>query len=177
MTVQTFRFGLSYGFVALVIAGSAACAPAEPPDSRAQDEAAIRQVEEKWSSSINSKDVATFIANYAPDAVVMVPNAPIAATPDAIRTAITGMLALPGLDMTFQTGAIVVAKSGDVGYSYGTYSLSLTGPHGQPIQDKGKYVTTWKKQADGSWKASADIFNTDMPAMPPPPPPPPPKKK
>ena len=27
----------------------------------------------------------------------------------------------------------------------------------------GKYVTTWHKQSDGSWKAAVDIFNSDVP--------------
>ena len=33
----------------------------------------------------------------------------------------------------------------------------------KPVTDKGKYVTVYKKQADGSWKAVADILNSDMP--------------
>jgi quercetin dioxygenase-like cupin family protein len=31
--------------------------------------------------------------------------------------------------------------------------------------EKGKYVTAWKKQADGSWKVTEDIFNADAPAQ------------
>jgi len=33
----------------------------------------------------------------------------------------------------------------------------------QPVVDNGKYLTVWKKQADGSWKVLFDMFNTDMP--------------
>jgi ketosteroid isomerase-like protein len=36
----------------------------------------------------------------------------------------------------------------------------------KPATDKGKYVTVFKKQADGSWKVVADIFNSDGPAAP-----------
>ena len=157
---------LRMGLAVVTLGVAAACAAPEPPDTRAQDEAAIRQVEKNWSDSINSKDVSKFVANYAPDAVLMAPNAPIASTPEAIRAAATEILSLPGLDMSFVATAIVVAKSGDVAYSYGTYKLAATGPDGKPIQDKGKYVTTWKKQADGAWKATADIINSDMPMTP-----------
>jgi len=31
----------------------------------------------------------------------------------------------------------------------------------QPITDKGKYLTVYMKQPDGSWKAVADTFNSD----------------
>jgi ketosteroid isomerase-like protein len=34
------------------------------------------------------------------------------------------------------------------------------------LTEKGKYVTVYKKQADGGWKAVADIFNADAPAAP-----------
>jgi ketosteroid isomerase-like protein len=29
------------------------------------------------------------------------------------------------------------------------------------VTDKGKYLTIYAKQADGSWKAIADTFNSD----------------
>jgi len=74
------------------------------------------------------------------------------------------------------TPAYPVAKAGDVAYSYGTYASSATGPDGKPMQDKGKYVTVYRKQADGSWKAVVDTFNSDLP-MTPPPAPAPQKKK
>jgi hypothetical protein len=31
------------------------------------------------------------------------------------------------------------------------------------VAEKGKYVTAWKKQADGKWKVTDDIFNADAP--------------
>jgi len=161
---RSLRVGLALAIVGL----AGACAQPEPPDTRAQDEAAIRQIEKSWSSSINTRNIDAFMANYAPDAIGMAPNQPMASTPETLRKGISEMLALPGLDMTFQTGGVTVAKSGDVAYSYGTYSLGVTGPDGKPMTDKGKYVTTWKKQADGAWKATLDIFNSDMPAMAPP---------
>lgn len=156
--------------VLALIALGAGCASAEPPDTRAQDEAAIRAAEVAWSATINKKDVDQFVSYYAPDAVVMPPNEPVATSPDAIKKAIAGFMATPGLTMTFQSTSVSVAKSGDLAYSVGTYDASATGPDGKPAQDKGKYATVWKKQADGSWKAVADIFNTDMPMAPPPPP-------
>ena len=62
-----------------------------------------------------------------------------------------------------------VARSGEMGYIYGTYTLSMKGPSGKIEDDKGKMVEVWKKQADGKWKCVADIFNTDLPLPAPPP--------
>ena len=49
-----------------------------------------------------------------------------------------------------------VAAAGDVGYTTGAFGLQANGQ-----TEKGKYVTVWKKQTDGSWKIAEDIFNTD----------------
>lgn len=165
-------------FVALTaLALTAACAPSEPPDTRAQDEAAIRALETAWSAALQAKDVDKFVANYAPDAITLPANEPMASTPADIRKEIAGMMALPGLSMSFHPTAVTVAKSGDIAYTYGVYDLSMTGPDGKPVTDKGKYVTVYKKQADGSWKAAVDTFNSDLPPAPAAPPPPPAGKK
>jgi uncharacterized protein (TIGR02246 family) len=160
-----------------VFALSAACAPPEPADTRAQDEAAIRSLETAWSAALQAKDVDKFVANYAPDAVVLPPDGPIATTPADIRKAIAEFMTLPGLSMTFRPTSAFVAKAGDVAYTYGVYDMSMTGPDGKPMTDKGKYVTVYKKQADGSWKAAVDTFNSDQSPSPPAPPPPPAGKK
>src|SRR6266702_2067927 len=33
---------------------------------------------------------------------------------------------------------------------------------GKASSDRGKYLAVWKKQADGSWKAEADTWNSDL---------------
>jgi uncharacterized protein (TIGR02246 family) len=160
--------------VALAVAG--ACSPAPPPDTRAEDEAAIRAAETSWSQAAGAKDLDRFVSYYAPDAVVLAPNAPMASDPAAIRKLIGELMAMPGFSISWGPTKVEVARSGDIGYAIGTYAMTMTGPDGKPMEDKGKYTTTWKKQADGSWKAVVDMFNTDMP-LPPPPPPAPPEKK
>jgi len=169
------RFVSIVALTALALAS--ACASPEPPDTRAQDEAAIRALETAWSAALQAKDVDKFVANYAPDAVTLPANGPIATTPADIRKGITDMMASPGLSMTFKPTSVFVAKSGDVAYTYGTYDLSMTGPDGKPVTDKGKYVTIYKKQGDGSWKAAVDTFNSDLPPAAAAPPPPAPGKK
>jgi len=32
-----------------------------------------------------------------------------------------------------------------------------------PIEDRGKYLTIWRKQADGSWMVHRGTFNSDLP--------------
>jgi len=62
-------------------------------------------------------------------------------------------------DMVFTT--MNVWSSGNMAYEIGTYMLDFTIPEMGNITDKGKYLTIWEKQSDGSWKVKADTWNTD----------------
>lgn len=50
-----------------------------------------------------------------------------------------------------------IAKSGELGYTYGTYQLKL-----KDSIIKGTYVNIWKKENDGEWKF---VLNSDNPGL------------
>jgi len=52
-----------------------------------------------------------------------------------------------------------VAKSSDMGYTWGTFTITSTDEHGEKKTAHGKYLNVWKKQNDGSWKVLIDIGN------------------
>jgi len=57
-----------------------------------------------------------------------------------------------------------VAASGDLGYTYGTYTDQMKTKSGRDTTIYGNYVTVWKKQPDGSWKFLVDgSTNTPKP--------------
>jgi uncharacterized protein (TIGR02246 family) len=156
----------------LVVAGFAllpllsACTPPPPPDTSAADIAAVKAVEAEWVKAAATKDADKFVAHYTEDAAVLLPNAPLITGRAAARDAFKPLLADPNFALTFQSTQAHAAKSGDMVYTVGTYSLTVTdAKEKKPVTDKGKYITVFRKQADGSWKASADMINTDM-AMP-----------
>jgi ketosteroid isomerase-like protein len=156
-----FLFTLSFG-----------CAPQDPPempDNRSADEAALRKADKDWSNAAQMKQVDSWVAFYTDDATVLPPNDKAASGKDAIGKTIGDMLALPGFSVSWQPTTVEVARSGDIGYAQGTYELMMNDPKGNPITDRGKYLEVWKKQADGTWKCSMDMFNSDLPAVPPPP--------
>jgi uncharacterized protein (TIGR02246 family) len=136
----------------------------QPPDTREADVKAIKDVEAAWVKDVATKDVEKFASYYADDASFLVPNMPIATGKDAIRNVIKSLVSDPNFALTFQSSRVEVSKGGDLGYSQGTYSLTMTAPiTKQPAVDKGKYVTVFKKQRDASWKAVADMINSDGP--------------
>ena len=148
--------------VALVLAAcsSAPTTPTAAVDTRAADEAAIRAIDAAWTKAAESKDIAGTTAVYADNAVLMAPGGPIATGKDAITKGWTGMMADKNFALSFGPTKIEVAKSGDLAYELGDYSLTLSDKKGKAQTSKGKYVVVWGKQADGGWKALVDAPTT-----------------
>ncbi|MBZ5580219.1 MAG: DUF4440 domain-containing protein [Acidobacteriia bacterium] len=145
---------------------AASCAPSATSDRGAADASAIQALDEQWSATAARNDLAGTVAFYADDAVLLPPNAQIATDRKSIRESWAGLLG-PHTAVSWKVSQVEVAKSGELGYLYGTYSLSIQDPNGgPPIRDTGKLVEIWKKQADGKWQCIVDTYNSDLPATP-----------
>lgn len=68
------------------------CGPVAAPDTRAAGEAAIRALDEQWSSTAAKNDLGGTVAFYSDDAVVLPPNASIARDKQSIRESWAGLL-------------------------------------------------------------------------------------
>jgi len=142
-------------------------APAPAPDTREADAKAIRDGEDAWNKDWASKDVDKIVGHYADDANLMVPGLPIASGKAAANAALKPFMADPNLALTFTATQVEVSKGGDLAYSRGTYSMTTTDEKTKkPVTEKGKYVTVYRKGADGTWKAIQDINNADPPPPP-----------
>ena len=51
------------------------------------------------------------------------------------------------------------SESGDLGYTYGIYTIQMDSPEGNIVTKEGTYVTIWKKGKDGKWKFVLDSGN------------------
>ena len=45
-----------------------------------------------------------------------------------------------------------VSESGDLGYTYGNYTLTSTDSLGIEVESTGIFHTVWKRQANGEWR-------------------------
>lgn len=135
-------------------------APSKPttPDHRAADAAAIRAVDANWVKAAN--DPAAFTSFYAQDAVLLPPGGPMATGKEAIGETWQHLMAQPGFALTFAPTKVDVARSGDLAYEIGNYTLTVKDKRGRPQMSKGKYLVVWAKQADGKWKAVVDAPTT-----------------
>jgi uncharacterized protein (TIGR02246 family) len=148
----------------LLLAFTTACTQAPPPDTHDADVQSLKDAEAAWAKAVAAKDFEKGVGYYADDASLLIANAPAINGKDAIRAAMKPMYDDPNFALAFQASRVEVAKSADLGYTQGTYTLTITDPKTKkPFTDHGKYLTTYKKQADGAWKAVGDMVSSDVP--------------
>ncbi len=123
-------------------------------------EAAIRKLDADWLKAAVAKNADKAASFYAPEAVLLVPGAPISRGLNAIRAAWSQMVSDPQYSLTFTPSS--VHASGGMAYELGDYSLTLSNVNGQPTATNGKYVVVWVKQRDGSWKVAVDCPTTTI---------------
>ena len=143
----------------LALLSFAFACPAPAADTKIEQ--ALRDLDAQWSAAAGAKDLDKTVSYYSEDAIVMAPNAPGATTKEAIRSAWKEMLTTPGAAISWKATKVEVAKSGDLACLSGTYEETTTDASGKPVNDRGKYVEVWEKQADGKWNA-AQISGTPI---------------
>ncbi len=127
-----------------------------------KEEQMLRALDLAWSDSANRKDLDGVVSYMADDGETLAPNEPAARGKAAIRASWSNLLGLPGVTIHWEPLRVQVAKSGEIGYASGTYTLNYTGADGKTVSDRGKYLEVWKK-VNGKWKCSSDAYNSDLP--------------
>ena len=143
----------------LLVALGCAGAPEGPAVDLQAERSALMKADEALFES--HEDLDEFVTFWADDATLMPDDAPLARG-DAIRTTWEQLISMPGFDLEWRATSARVAEAGDMGYTVGTYELTVE-QDGVSMVTVGKYVTLWEKQADGSWKVAVDCFNADGP--------------
>jgi uncharacterized protein (TIGR02246 family) len=149
----------------LLLAGcnSAPTTPAAPAVDLVAEQSKIRDLESTWVKEAAAKDLEKSVGHYADDAVLMVPGAPAAKGKDAIHAAWKGMLDDPNFKLNFSADRVEMSAGGDLATTRGSYTMTMTNPKTKkPFEDKGSYLTVFKKQADGGWKAIEDINTSEV---------------
>jgi ketosteroid isomerase-like protein len=126
-------------------------------------EAAVRKADADWAAAASTASVDAWMAFYAADAVVLLPNDQLASGKELLRHTVTRLLALPHLSVAWRPIKVEVARSGDLALLIGAYELRFGDSRGAPVSDRGRRLEIWRKQADGTWKCRVDTWILDEP--------------
>lgn len=147
----------------LLLAGCNTAPPAAPAVDLAAEQSKIRDIEAGWVKEAAAKDLEKSAGHYADDAILMMPGAPPAKGKDAIKAAWKGLLDDPNLKLNFSADRVEMSAGGDLATTRGSYTMTVTNPKTKkPVDDKGSYMTVYKKQADGDWKVIEDITTSEV---------------
>jgi uncharacterized protein (TIGR02246 family) len=123
---------------------------------------AIKADEKTWNDQFKSKDAEGLVGHYADDAYFVAPGLKPADGSTAIRKVYADAVSDANFNVSFANDKIDVAASGDLAYARGHFSEKYTDAKtGQVMTGSGSYVTVYKKQQDGSWKAVEDFAVAD----------------
>ena len=145
---------------ALLMLAASGCA--QPIDIEAE-RAALRNADVEWSNAASLKDVDGFMSFFTDDAILLPPNIDFLRGKEKLRELVSVMLA--SADFTWKPLEVEISGSGDLGYTIGTYEQVMIDSLGNSVMTRGKYLTAWKKQADGSWKVAADMWSSNQPVV------------
>ncbi len=146
----------------LFMAPLAACqapAPEVGPLSE-EDVAAITASTDVFAEAVMAGDWAALAALFTEDVVFMFPNGPVV---DG-RVAMHELLEPFPPFAHFEATIVQIDGRGDLAFVRGQYDESyIVEGTPEPIQEIGKYVEIWRKQPDGQWLISVEIWNSDVP--------------
>ena len=154
--------------IALAVSVLAVTTACSQPDNREADAKSLKDHEAAWIKDVAAKDLNKWANYYTDDATLIVSGAPAMVGKAKITEGLKMLVDDPNFKMEFSPKLVEVAKSGEIGYTEGTYTMTMTDPVSKnKVEDKGNYVTTYRKQADGSWKSYVDASITEVPPPPP----------
>ena len=152
-------------FGALALAGCDAANSDSAPVDTAAIEQQIKGLETIWNQAYAARDAEALAAMYSADAALANPGMALATDSASRRKDIAQFAADPNLKVDFASDRVQVAKSGELAYSRGHFTMQSSDPATkQPRTDSGSYLTVWQKQADGGWKAVEDFVVPGAPA-------------
>ena len=159
--------GLGMAAVALLaVTGCKQAGTSEGTADTAAIEKQLKEIETQWNKDYAARDGAALAAHYAEGAALANPGEDLIQG-DGIRPMLDKFVSDPNLKLEFASDRVQVAKSGDLAYTRGHFTMQTSDlATKQPRTDKGYYLTVWQKQADGSWKAVEDFITPGAPTVP-----------
>ena len=149
---------------ATLFAGCATTHTAAP--SHAADEAAIAAFNQRYLQAINDGDIATLSSLTTQDHIMIASGRPPTVGKEANDAANGRGFKLYDIDETWTPVETVI--SGDLAYQRGTFTVAAQPKAGgTALSTKGNFLRIYRRQADGSWRMTRDMFNTDTPPAPP----------
>ena len=135
----------------LLTGGLSACMKPIPED--------LIKLDKEFSALSKAKGMKYAFLEYAADSAVLLQRNVWPVVGKKAISAAFEAFSDSGFTLTWEPLDADMSRSGDFGYTYGLYTSFIKA---DSSVTRGKYVTIWKKQPDGSWKYVLDSGNEGL---------------
>jgi len=117
---------------------------------------AIDKGNAQWVEAWDKANASLIAALFAEDGVLLARDGKFLKGPKQVLERMKTILEGVGKGAKATVTTVDLWLDGDTAYETGTYGYKYQ-EKGQPVNEQGRYVTIWKRQADGSWKIIMDM--------------------
>ncbi|HKV27347.1 MAG TPA: DUF4440 domain-containing protein [Candidatus Acidoferrales bacterium] len=118
----------------------------------------IKRLRASWAHAFNARDLEASLFFYADDAVVLPPNGVAVRGASAIRGLLESMFDAGHSEGRFRQTQI--EYSGNMAVEVGAYTIQAN-CDGRIQQDAGRYMATWRRQENGEFRITVNVWSTD----------------
>jgi ketosteroid isomerase-like protein len=130
--------------------------------SKAADEAAIAEFNKRYLGAINDGDIATLSSLTTEEHIMIAPGRPPTVGKKANDEANGRAFTMFEIDETWTPQETVI--DGNLAYQRGTFTVEATPKAGgNKSRTTGTFLRIYRRQPDGSWRMTRDMFNSDQP--------------
>ncbi|MBN1509665.1 MAG: DUF4440 domain-containing protein [Sedimentisphaerales bacterium] len=124
--------------------------------------ARVEEIGDKAEQCFLAGDVDAMLQYYCDDVISMPEFHPMVKGKADLKRQTEAILAMGMTFAALESTALDVQGSGELVYEVGTFRQAIVLPGGkEPLEQKGKYVTIWKRQPDGTLKIAVEMYNSD----------------
>src|ERR1700732_3239324 len=149
------RIWLAYGV--LCIGGIVTVLRSAPPAAKPD---ALLAADRAFDAATAERKIDGFSSFLADNAATLRADQPVLRGKAALQQDWKALLENKSTSLRWQPISAEISKSGDLGYTVGSYTITRMDEKGDAIVGTGKYLTVWRLQKDGSWKVE---FDTGVP--------------
>lgn len=131
----------------------AACEASITPDAAREE---LMSADRAFAAATAERGADGWVEYFAPNGRMLGGGGIISGT-DSIRATMTPAFADTSFSLTWEPRFAEASEDADLGYTVGRWERR----HAGEVTGTGWYLTVWRRQEDGTWKAEMDLGNED----------------
>ena len=128
-------------------------------DSSAEAERLLKRDAEWAALASEGRNIDGILSYWTDDAVVLAPGCPPIIGKVALRGYVENSLRIPGFKIRWKSRDVHFSPDLKLAYMFSENAVTMNQRDGRPLTTKGRGITIWRREPDGKWRCTVDIWN------------------